>query len=69
MMVHICVQIVFISAKDKKHEGEDFHVQFISRGNMRRIKLSQPIWPPKRILLQFNKHLAVTIGKQSAYCD
>ena len=38
-------------------------------GNMRRLKLSQPLWQPKRILLQFNKHLVVTIGKQSAYCD
>jgi hypothetical protein len=25
MMVHICVQIVFISAKMKKHEGEDLY--------------------------------------------
>ena len=25
MMVHICVEIVFISAKMKKHEGEDLY--------------------------------------------
>ena len=31
MMVHVCVEIVFISAKMKKHEGEDLYAPMCTR--------------------------------------
>ena len=37
--------------------------------NMRRIKLSQPLWQPKTILLQFKKQLAVAYQKNGKNID